>query len=170
MQGWVLRAGGCPRDSRGVFLPRFFLRWGRKNRAPGGRQVICLVDIACRKLQVCFLKPGVVEYCVENLPLLCINPSTLYGFDLTNRAARSWSLTHTQGSLFGAQRRKGCSASLQQNPSDAAKAAPAPLSGEPLGACAARGRGASAPGGAASQQPYGRQPRSLPSVVLRVME
>ena len=83
-----------------VFLPRFFLRWGRKNRAPGGRQVICLVDITCRKLQVCFLKPGVVEYCVENLLLLCINPSTLYGFDLANRAARSWSLTHTQGSLW----------------------------------------------------------------------
>ena len=98
MQGWVLRAGGCPRDSRGVFLPRFFLRWGRKKRAPGGRQVICLVDIACRKLQVCFLKPGVVEYCVENLLLLCINPSTLYGFDLANRALRSWSLTQVTAS------------------------------------------------------------------------
>ena len=27
-------------------------------------------------------------------------PFALHGFDLTNRAARSWSLTHTQGSLW----------------------------------------------------------------------
>ena len=37
MQGWVLRAGGPPPALSGVFLPRFFLRWRRKNRAPGGR-------------------------------------------------------------------------------------------------------------------------------------
>ncbi len=126
-RGGFLGRGGCPRLKRRLSSP-IFLRW-EASRAPGGRQVICPVDIACRKLQVCFLKPGVVEYCVENLLLLCINPSTLYGFDLanralrswslnpshgfavpapfalhgfdlTNRAARSWSLTHTQGSLW----------------------------------------------------------------------
>ena len=37
MQGWVLRAGGPPPALSGVFLPRFFLRWRIKNRAPGGR-------------------------------------------------------------------------------------------------------------------------------------
>ena len=34
-QGWVLRAG--PPALSGVFLPLFFLRRRRKNRAPGGR-------------------------------------------------------------------------------------------------------------------------------------
>ena len=45
MQGWVLRAGGPPPALSGVFLPRFFLRYRRKNRPPGGRWPYRLVDI-----------------------------------------------------------------------------------------------------------------------------
>ena len=46
-KGWVLRAG--PPALSGVFLPLFFLRRRRKNRAPGGRQQACLEEIRIRK-------------------------------------------------------------------------------------------------------------------------
>ena len=42
---------------------------------------ICLADIGLLKFSSLAFKPGVVEYCVKNFLLLCINPSTLYGFD-----------------------------------------------------------------------------------------
>ena len=64
MQGWVLRAGGPPPALSGVFLPRFFLRYRRKNRAPGGRKQACLEEIRIRKTPTtaaCKLAP-----CVES--------------------------------------------------------------------------------------------------------
>ena len=45
-QGWVLRAG--PPALSGVFLPLFFLRRRRKNRAPGGRQPYRIEEIRIR--------------------------------------------------------------------------------------------------------------------------
>ena len=64
MQGWVLRAGGPPPALSGVFLPRFFLRYRRKNRAPGGCQHACLEEIRMRKpptTAACKLAPAVVS-------------------------------------------------------------------------------------------------------------
>ena len=49
----------------------------------------------------------------------------------TALALFSWSLIHTQGEPFLYPGGLGCLRLLLQNPSDAAKAAPAPLSGEP---------------------------------------
>ena len=78
-------------------------------------------------------KPGGVECYAANLLLRCSNvwvrlrcissSDKIRDFDsrlLANRAAlrlRSWSLTHTQGSLFGAQRRRDFLANLPQHPS-----------------------------------------------------
>ena len=47
-KGWVLRAG--PPALSGVFLPLFFLRRRRKNRAPGGRLHGCMENIKTQRL------------------------------------------------------------------------------------------------------------------------
>ena len=47
-RGGSLGRGTAPALS-GVFLPRFFLRYRRKNRAPGGRKQACLEEIRMRK-------------------------------------------------------------------------------------------------------------------------
>ena len=43
-RGGIQRRGNAPAFG-GVFLPRFFLRYRRKNRAPGGRKPCRLADI-----------------------------------------------------------------------------------------------------------------------------
>ena len=48
-RGRIPKAGGPPPAFGGVFLPRFFLRYRRKNRAPGGRKQACLEEIRMRK-------------------------------------------------------------------------------------------------------------------------
>ena len=103
--------GRPPPALSGVFLPRFFLRWRRKNRAPGGRWHACLVGISMERYQsltfnawssralrckFAFAKHQSL-YAVW-VRLRCISSrSKIRDFDsrlLTNRAARSWSLTH----------------------------------------------------------------------------
>ena len=48
-RGRIPKVGGPPPAFGGVFLPRFFLRYRRKNRAPGGRQHACLEEIRMRR-------------------------------------------------------------------------------------------------------------------------
>ena len=48
-RGRIPKVGGTPPAFGGVFLPRFFLRYRRKNRAPGGRKQVCLEEIRIRK-------------------------------------------------------------------------------------------------------------------------
>ena len=48
---------------------------------PEGDSKFVWKKLAWKDFQTWFSKPGVAKYCVGNLLLLCINPSTLYGFD-----------------------------------------------------------------------------------------
>ena len=84
MQGWVLRAGGPPPALSGVFLPRFFLRYRRKNRAPGGRWQACLADIKKETFSNLQLK----AQCAQNKKQLTI-PLPI-GYNKQNRQTLRW--------------------------------------------------------------------------------
>ena len=65
-RGRIPKAGGSPPAFGGVFLPRFFLRYRRKNRAPGGRQPDCMEIIKTQKPASQKKSPKLQPQCVSN--------------------------------------------------------------------------------------------------------
>ena len=100
-RGRIPKAGGPPPAFGGVFLPRFFLRYRRKNRAPGGRKQACLEEIRIRK-------PPTTP--ASKLALCVVNAS----------AAASGLLTRPDN---------GCSHKSAWHPVQCAAAAPTPYQG-----------------------------------------